>query len=79
MQVVYAVSSAVVMTPDGGRHAVQLGQYWPADDPVVRTQPSLFTSDPRHAALSYSSLPADPPVETVTAAPGEKRAAVRRG
>ena len=80
MDVVYAKANGFVMTPDGGRFTVYGGQHWPADDPVVLAQPSLFTSDPR-CGLTFSAAPkeSDPPVERVTAAPGEKRGAVRRG
>jgi hypothetical protein len=82
MRIVYATSTSQVTTPDGGRHIVQGGTHWPADDPVVRAAPAgLFTDDARFG-LSYSVPPpelAEAPVETVTARPGEKRAAVKRG
>lgn len=75
MDVVYAQYDAQVTTPDGGRFMVRLGQYWPPDDPVVRAAPEgLFSPDPR-PGVSCSV----PPVEQATAAPGEKRSAVRRG
>lgn len=79
MDVVYATGTSVVTTPDGGRHTVQGGQHWPADDPVVRANPSLFSADPRYG-VSFSVVPAElsePPVEQATAAPGEKRNARR--
>ncbi len=81
MQVVYATSSTLVTTPDGGRHMVQGGQHWPADDPVVLANPGLFTSDPRFG-LSFTVAPpemSEPPVEQVTGRAGERRAAVKRG
>jgi hypothetical protein len=83
MDVVYATGSALITTPDGGRHMVQGGQHWPADDPVVLAAAGtgLFSPDPRFG-VSYSSPPAEmsePPVEQVTGRAGEKRAAVRRG
>jgi hypothetical protein len=81
MDVVYARSTAVVTTPDGGRHTVQGGQHWPASDPVVAANPGLFSPDARYG-VSFSVAPAElsePPVEQVTAGPGEKRGAVRRG
>jgi hypothetical protein len=81
MDVVYARSSAQVMTPDGGRHMVQMGQHWPADDPVVAAQPDLFSPDPRFG-VRYSTPPAElaePPVEQATAAPGERRNVRRNG
>lgn len=81
MDIVYARANGFVMTPDGGRHLVQGGQHWPATDPVVLAQPGLFSSDPR-VGLTFSAAPnelSDPPVERVTAAPGEKRTRVHRG
>jgi hypothetical protein len=81
MQVVYATSSSLVTTPDGGRHMVQGGQHWPADDPVVRANPGLFSPDPRYG-VSFSVPPtelSEAPVEQVTGRPGERRAAVKRG
>lgn len=82
MDVVYATYSAQVETPDGGRHRVQGGQHWPASDPVVEAAPDgLFSPDSRYG-VSFSTPPAElaePPTEQATAAPGEKRGAVRRG
>ena len=80
MDVVYAKWSQQVATPDGGRWNVQGGQHWPADDPVVKAAPGLFTTDARYG-VSFSAPPAelaDAPVEQATAGPGEKRA-TRRG
>jgi hypothetical protein len=81
INVVFATSTARVMTPDGAGRMVVYGEHWPADDPVVLAQPSLFSVDPRHG-LRASVEPAgmdEPPVETVTAGPGEKRGRVHRG
>jgi len=81
MQVVYAKYGGQVVTPDGGRHNVQGGQHWPADDPVVLAEPDRFSTDARYG-VSFSAPPAElsePPVEQATAGPGEKRATVRRG
>jgi hypothetical protein len=81
MDVVFATSTSVVTTPDGGRHTVQGGQHWPANDPVVLASPGLFSTDCRYG-LSFSAAPAEmsePPVEQVTAGPGETRGRVRRG
>jgi len=61
------------------------GQTWNADCELVKNNPSLFTDDPRHAGLQTSEpLPEEDridryPVEQVTAGPGEKRSAVKRG
>lgn len=72
--VVYAVGTEYVNLPGGGRARVQKGTHWPADDPVVRVRPELFSTDPRWG-LYYSVEPDgyDAPVETATAAPGERR------
>jgi hypothetical protein len=88
MDVVYAIESAAMSTPDGGSVLVRKGTHWPADDPLVRANPQWFAPDPRYG-LSWSG-PVPPemaeapgqsrsaPVEQVTAAPGEKRT-TRRG
>jgi hypothetical protein len=82
MNVVYATSTTSVFTSQGAQVLVREGSHWPADDPVVLAQPSLFSDDPRHG-ISYSQRPAaldeEAPVEQTTARPGEKRGAVRRG
>jgi hypothetical protein len=75
MDVVYAKRTGHV-----GSGVVRKGTHWPADDPVVKAHPDMFSSDPRYG-LSYSAEPkgwSDPPVEQATAAPGEKRQ-IRRG
>lgn len=75
MDVVYAVDTAQVPTVECGLVLVRKGEHWAANDPVVRAQPSLFTTDARYG-MRYSAEPAgynDPPVEQATAAPGEKR------
>lgn len=74
MDVVYATGTRHV-----GSGVVRKGSHWPADDPVVKDHPDLFSADPRYG-LSYSVEPEgfDAPVETATKAPGEKRQ-TRRG
>lgn len=86
MDVRYATYSGVVITPDGGRHVVTGGEHWPASDPVVRAAPpGMFSADARYGARfsvpppEMAQPPGEPPVEQVTAGPGEKRAQVRRG
>lgn len=82
MDIVYPVTEAALVTPDGATHIVRRGQHWPADDDVVRAHPHAFTTDPRYG-LSFSTPPPemayapgeDLPVEQATANPGE----VRRG
>ena len=77
ISVVFAMGSQVV---DAGSGPVRVpkGSHWPADDPVVRAMPSLFTDDPRYGLL-YTVEPDgyDAPVETASAAPGERRTARR--
>jgi hypothetical protein len=78
VDIVYATATTMV-----GPYRVEFGSYWPADDPVVKAHPGLFSADPRKANLSSTVSVADdegsPPVEMVTGAPGERRAQVRRG
>jgi len=74
MDIVYATANSSVATPEGGQVLVRAGSHWPANDPVVLAQPSLFSTDARHG-LNFSSPPEpDPVVEQATAAPGERRA-----
>jgi hypothetical protein len=83
MQVVYVkVDSAVVTLPDGTPWTLMKGQHYPADDPVVRANPGMFSPDPRYGVTWTGPPPAElaePPVEQATAGPGERRGAVRRG
>lgn len=74
MEVVYATSTTHVTTPNGTRVVVRKGTHWPAEDPVVQAQPSLFSTDPRWG-LVFSAEPEgfDAPVEQATADPGERR------
>lgn len=74
MEVVYATATQHV-----GSGLVRKGTHWPADDPIVKAHPDLFSTDPRYG-LSYSEQPEgwDAPVEQATKAPGEKRQ-TRRG
>jgi len=76
--VVYAIADVNVTLPGRGTGRIQKGQHFPADDPFVRSRPELFSSDPRYGML-YTVEPDDydAPVETATAAPGERRS-VRR-
>jgi hypothetical protein len=79
MDIVYAVATRRVGTPAGGFGVVRHGSHWPADDPVVKANPDLFSADPRYG-LAYSNEPdgyRDPVVETATAAPGERRSTRR--
>lgn len=51
MKVVYASTTAVV-----GQTLIVAGTHWPAEDPVVLDNPSLFSDDPRYG-LMFSSEP----------------------
>jgi len=75
MDVVYATGSAHVGGPDGDLMVfVNVGSHWPADDPVVRRNPSLFSADPRFGLRTSVPLEEDDaPVEQATRAPGERR------
>lgn len=79
MNIVYATATTNVGLPGGiGTILVGKGTHWPADDPVVLAHQDLFSSDPRYG-LVFTVEPAGfgDPVETASAAPGERRS-VRR-
>lgn len=83
MRVVFAMGTENVILPTGATVRVQRGSMVPESDPLVRARPDLFSSDPRYAPnLLGTELPEEfgegAPVETASAAPGEKRS-VRRG
>lgn len=71
MRIVYATTTAMV-----GHYRIERGQVWPADDPVVQMQPSMFSEDPR-SVLCFSTPPPELLEETTVASP-EKRSYVRR-
>jgi hypothetical protein len=75
MDIVYATGSFFV-----GGTKVEAGTYWPADDPIVKSQPQGFSKDPVKApGFRFTRVPAElGPVEQATNAPGERRN-VRRG
>lgn len=72
--VVYAMGTQPVNLPNGATVRVSKGQHWPAEDPVVKAAPQLFSTDPRWG-MAYTVEPDgyDAPIETATAAPGERR------
>lgn len=79
MDIVYAQGSDKVQLKSGQVAQVRKGQHWPATDPVVKLRPDLFADDPRYG-LVYTEAPPghdgelnEIPVETATAAPGERR------
>lgn len=79
MEVVYAQGTDKVLLKSGQVAHVRKGQHWPATDQVVTARPDLFTDDPRYG-LVYTEAPTgydtqlnEIPVETASAAPGERR------
>jgi hypothetical protein len=79
MKIVYATATVNVGLEHGSTITIGKGTHWPADDPVVRANPSLFSEDPRYG-LVFTSEPSgwdDPPIETATANPGERRSTRR--
>lgn len=56
LKVVFAKERFMV-GPSGYRTWIQAGTHWPADDPVVKANPTGFSPDPRYG-LSYSTPPA---------------------
>lgn len=75
IECVYATADFPATSPTGARLMVRKGTHWPADDPIVRQHPDAFSEDSRYG-MQYSQEPAGwdaPPIESATAAPGEKR------
>jgi hypothetical protein len=56
-------------------HLIQ-DEAWDADDPIVKARPDLFNDEP---SVVRGVRKVEAPVETATAAPGEKRTRARRG
>jgi hypothetical protein len=65
-------NSAAVVGWRGDAYTVRYGEPWYADDPFVLGNPGLFTADPPEIRSTV-----DRPVESATAAPGEKRTTSR--
>jgi len=78
MNIVYATATTNVGLQGGGTILIGAGTHWPDDDPVVLEHPDLFSPDARYG-LVFTVRPADfdTPVETASAAPGERRTARR--
>jgi hypothetical protein len=76
MSIVVALTDSMV--GNGGRQPVVIrkGEAWDADDPIVKANPSLFSTDPGNARTT-ALRPAERPVEQATKAPGEKSRARR--
>lgn len=66
-QYVYGATEAVSYTKNGVRVVVHIDEPWLASDPVVKEMPHLFNEHPFDPRGTVA------PVETATAAPGEKR------
>lgn len=75
---VYANCNGAVYE-DGLRVQLEQDQIWDANDPFVKKRPDLFSATPRKVNNTTGSHVAvrRGPVESATAAPGEKRAAKR--
>lgn len=86
MDHVFATETRLVSHPKtGATVAVNIGEHWPADDPLVVAYPQFFTEDARYGLRSSRPLDGDgypvvegrrakrEGVEETTAAPGEKR------
>lgn len=87
IDVVFARGEGIVGMPNGQRVHVRGGTHWPADDPIVRMRPDLFTRDSRFGMLytaprdEYDPTivpPMDDDFESASAVPGEKRSVRRR-
>jgi len=63
-----------------GQDLVKGGTHWPADDPLVLANPTLFSADPRFGLFStLSPEQIDSMVEPAAVeAPREKRSYIRR-
>lgn len=76
MKVVYATTSATVAHA-GQRVGVRAGEPWDASDPLVEQYPDMFADQVRmvrttRAPEGVTRVP-EPPVETATRGPGERR------
>jgi hypothetical protein len=78
MNVMFAAVDASVSF-GGAQRAIHKGTHWPASDPLVIAYPHLFSPDPRYG-MAYTVEPEGydaPPVESASAAPGERRSTRR--
>ena len=74
MKIVYANATVSVGLRSGGTILVGKGTHWPAGDPVVVDNPTLFSDDPRYGLVFTVEPEAfTAPVDQATAAPGEPR------
>lgn len=58
---------------DGRRYHLGQDDAWPADDPLVKARPDLFSDDPTRTFTSSGARTAPAEVETATRRPGERR------
>lgn len=68
MDYVYA-SATTILAHEGEKVRIYEGEVWAGSDPVVLANPSLFSAKPTKLRRTTPEAP----VETATAAPGEKR------
>jgi len=80
IKVVYARATTVLMFGHGRSELVTQGSHWPAEDPLVKSHPGLFSEDPR-TGLSFSVPPPADEEEQIELGDLErvKRRYVRRG
>ncbi len=69
----FANQTCKVFLSDGRAAQIHAGQAWDTKSQVVKERPEMFDDDP---PVIHGGV-ADAPVETATAAPGEKRATKR--
>lgn len=74
MDVVYAMASGHVGGPDGLMMMVVKGTHWPATDPVVLGNPSVFSTDPRWGLSTSVPASFDEPTPDADPAPARRRA-----
>lgn len=75
MSIVVALTDSVVANGTRQPTVVRKGEAWDASDPIVKANPSLFSSDAGRARATVARAEV---VEKSTRAPGEKSNARRR-
>lgn len=77
MSIVVALTDSMVGNGTRQPVVVRKGEAWDGGDPIVKANPSLFSSDAARARSSVLRNSKDRPVEQSTKAPGEKSRARR--
>ena len=72
MKVVYATASAVI-----GDAMVRMGTHWPANDPLVLSNPSFFSEDPKYGLVFTREPALNEQITDSESEPRAKRAYVR--